>query len=70
MKRASLTWVGGFSVSLCVLGMVYAIAELFFDKRDLALPAYLVYMLIGILGGLINTTLKSHQRQISQLENK
>ena len=53
----------------CMFAMVYASMSLWSGKNP-AMPAYLGYLWVGILGGLVASTLTFQQRRISDLEQK
>ena len=69
MKRVSVTFLGGWCIFLLLMALVELIGKYVFDWHELALSTTQGLLLIGLLGILVDSTLKSHHRRISQLEH-
>ena len=67
MGRNQVMMVRIWSVISCIFAVVYASMSLWSGKNP-AMPAYLGYLWVGILGGLVDSTLRFQQRRIAELE--
>ena len=67
MGRNPLFWVRALSVISYISMFAYGIHDILSGKTH-PMPAYLVYMWIGVLGTLLENALLFQQRRISELE--
>ena len=67
MGQNQVIMVRFWSVISCIFAMVYA-SMFLWSGKDHAMPASFGYLSVGILGGLVDSTLRFQQRRISELE--
>ena len=69
MGRSALAMVRGWSVVMCVFGIVYAVRTLTSGSGRIdPMPASGAYVGIGLLGAMIANALAVQHRRISALE--
>ena len=69
MKRLSFNPVLGWTLVLFVFSISYSLLS-FFKPSAATLPAYLVYIMMGVLGWFVYIDLQSLRDRVSQLENR